>query len=71
MVGIDRDIRIGEEYLEAESSGFCIDQCLDERVSGREPLAFELAFDPIEEDFDRRFAVSESDVYKRQETSRR
>jgi hypothetical protein len=43
MIGIDRDIRIGEEYLKPESASFRIDQRFDERVRGREPLAFALA----------------------------
>ena len=59
MIGIDRNIRIGEEYLQAESSSFGVDQRLDERMSGREPLAFKLALDTVEENFDRRFAVGE------------
>ena len=59
MVGVDRDIRIGDEHLEAQPAGFGIDQRLDERMSGREPLAFELALDPVEEDLELGFAVGE------------
>jgi hypothetical protein len=48
VVGVDRHIRIGDEHLKPESSGLGIDRRLDERMGGREPLAFELALNPIE-----------------------
>ena len=57
MIGVDRDLWIGEKHFEAEPAGFRIDQRLDEWVSGREPLTFTLALDPVEEEFDFRFAV--------------
>ena len=60
MVGIDRNIRIGEEHLQAEPTFASIGQCFDERMSGREALALELPIDPVEEDLDLRLAVGES-----------
>ena len=55
MVGVDRDIRIGDEHLKAQPAGFGIGERLNERMTGREALTFELAVDPVEEDFDLRF----------------
>src|SRR5208282_6596976 len=46
-------------HLKAQLSSFRIDQRLDERMSGREPLTFELALDPVEEDFELRFTMGE------------
>jgi hypothetical protein len=59
VVGVDRNIRIGDEHLKAEPASFGIDQRLDERMSGREALTFERAFHPVEEDFELGFAVRE------------
>ena len=59
MVGIDRDIGIGDEHLEAEPAGFGVGKRLDERMTGREPLPLELALDPVEEHLDLGFAVGE------------
>jgi hypothetical protein len=60
MVGIDRDIGVGDEHLKAEPAGFGIGERLDERMAGREPLPFELAAYPVEEDFNLRLAVGKA-----------
>ena len=60
MVRVDRDIGVGEKYLEADTSFAHIVQSLDKGVARREALSLELLIDPFEEELDERFAVRQA-----------
>ena len=47
VIGVDGDIRIGEEDLEADPPLAYIVQRLDKGVRGREALALKLPIDPV------------------------
>ena len=60
VMGVDRHIRIGQEYFEAQTSVSHLAERLNERIARRKSLPFELPLDPVEKDLDPGLAVGQS-----------